>query len=167
MIGCGNCIGFCIGDVMKIIFLDIDGVLNYYDCWLRSENQNTQDVWDEDCVNELNRIINETGAKVVISSTWRLYPELDQLIENDIGIKEGAIIGKTKDYLPIIRSEGTCRGDEIQDWLDNTDEVIESFVILDDDDDMRDLLPYLIQTSFYGRGLTKELADKAIEFLNG
>ena len=151
---------------MKIIFLDIDGVLNYETCWGRPENENTQDVWDEDCVSELNRIVEETGAKIVVSSTWRLYDDAYAIIIEKMGIKEGSIIGKTKDYLPIIKAGGTCRGDEIQDWLDTTNDVIENFVILDDDDDMGELVPYLIQTDFRDKGLTKEIADKAILFLN-
>ncbi len=151
---------------MKIVFLDIDGVLNYRDCWERSCNKNTQNVWDADCVNELNRIIKETNAKIVVSSTWRLFKGAYALVIGKMGIKEGTIIGKTKDYLPIIKSGGTCRGDEIQDWLDNIGCDIENFVILDDDDDMGELLPYLIQTDFDGRGLTKEIADKVILFLN-
>ena len=61
---------------MRVIFLDIDGVLNH--CGTRS----TRLVSDAEplplpiapeCLTRLNRLVVETGAKIVISSTWRLY----------------------------------------------------------------------------------------------
>jgi predicted mannosyl-3-phosphoglycerate phosphatase (HAD superfamily) len=50
---------------MKIIFLDIDGVLNNYNTLGEGLN------WESNAVKILKRIIKETGAKVVLSSTWR------------------------------------------------------------------------------------------------
>ena len=54
---------------MKVIFLDIDGVLN---------NQNTRTVtfdgWcfvDDYLVARLARLVHETNAKIILSSTWR------------------------------------------------------------------------------------------------
>ena len=147
---------------MKIIFLDIDGVLNYIEAWDRPENEGKgSKVWDPDCVNELNRIIKETDAKIVLSSTWRLYPDHENLVYNEMGIK-GEFIGKTPD-LP----SSYYRGHEIQRWLDNNENMnVEKFVILDDDSDMDHLIDFLIQTSFAEKGLTKKLANKAIKMLN-
>jgi histidinol phosphatase-like enzyme len=50
----------------KIIFLDIDGVLNVY-C---SERDEFGCMFHEEFVDNLRWIINETSAKIVISSTW-------------------------------------------------------------------------------------------------
>ena len=155
---------------MKVIFLDVDGVLNYRDCFLeRHRVNNAPLIWDKDCVNELNRIIKETGAKIVVSSTWRILDDHYKALTTEMGI-EGEFIGKTKSHLPITKPEGTCRGDEIQDWITTfcieTNNAPGNIVILDDDSDMGDLLPYLVQTSFHKKGLTKELADEAIVMLN-
>ena len=73
----------------------------------------------------------------------------------------GDIIGKTVWYT----DENSQRGDEIQHWLDHND-PLESFVILDDDEDMKHLLPNLILSNF-DDGLTEEQANKAIDFLQG
>jgi len=49
---------------MKVIFLDIDGVLT---------TANKKWTFDENCVKHLVDIINETDAYIVISSSWRSY----------------------------------------------------------------------------------------------
>ena len=62
---------------MKIIFLDVDGVLNTSETFRRRriEYEKTKK-WnveiDLDRVARLKYIINMTGAKVVLSSSWRL-----------------------------------------------------------------------------------------------
>jgi len=133
---------------MKIIFLDIDGVLNNY--YTLGEGAN----WDPDLVKILNRIIKETKAEIVLSSTWRQITQYCDIIKNDMKIK---YIGET----PKLWEK---RGVEIQTWLDENPGV-EKFVILDDDSDMVHLMPHLLQTD--GEfGLTNEIADEAIKRLN-
>lgn len=157
---------------MKIIFLDIDGVLNYHSCFDNlTENSDVVTpehniAWNKRCVRELNRILDKTDAKIVVSSTWRSLNYLYSMIVNDMGIKEGSIIGRTPDRLPITMYGGTCRGDEIKAWLVNTDIITENIVILDDDDDMGDLMGYLVQTDWFGDGLNRSIADKAITILD-
>ena len=67
---------------MKIIFLDIDGVLNCENAYRNGECQYQEWIWEDGrkdhyqrfCVRSkelLNKLIDETGAKIVISSTWR------------------------------------------------------------------------------------------------
>ncbi len=68
------------------------------------------------------------------------------------------VIGRT----PVLDDQ--IRGLEIQKWMDDFT-GIESFVILDDDADMGELLPYLVQTS-QTHGLTDEKRDEAINILN-
>ena len=55
---------------MKIIFLDIDGVLNSraYD---RKRNWNEQTDIDETRLPLIKEIVDATNAKIVLSSTWR------------------------------------------------------------------------------------------------
>lgn len=54
---------------MKLIFLDIDGVLNY-EGYERLTRSGTRFV-DPILIKRLKKIIDCTGAKVVLSSTWR------------------------------------------------------------------------------------------------
>ena len=146
---------------MKIIFLDIDGVLNS-----RKSLANFKSLWQlsPDNISQLNRIIDATNAKIVISSSWRyckeISSELESYLNNDCGIK-GEIIGRT----PVI-GFSRRRGCEIATWVEEWQgETIESFVILDDGSDMEPFMDRLCQTSFEV-GLTEKDADKAIKMLN-
>ena len=131
---------------MKIIFLDFDGVMNN-EVWFRdrverkkiyNHDEHERDAIDPRCVDFLNKIIEDTGAKIVVSSTWRMGRSKEQLqtiLENK-GFK-GEIIGKT----PFLRGEGCLRGNEIRQWQQDNAELIgkedaERYVILDDDSDM-------------------------------
>jgi predicted mannosyl-3-phosphoglycerate phosphatase (HAD superfamily) len=63
-------------DKVKVIFLDIDGVLCNHEsisAGYKTRTAPEQDPYGPhvDCVAALNRIIKETGAKIVVSSTWR------------------------------------------------------------------------------------------------
>lgn len=142
---------------MKLIFLDIDGVL------INQATCRHFGVVDPACVKELNRLTDTTGAKIVLSSCWRIgWPvkEVQRHFKEKWGIT-GEVIGKT----PVDWNQE--RGNEIQMWIDeflHTD-TIESIVIIDDDRDMAHLLPFLVQTTFTW-GLTPTLADEAISKLN-
>ena len=150
---------------MKVVFLDIDGVLNDR-CSFR--DWRLKGFYDSYCfgshlIERFNRIIDATGCKVVISSTWRCnrrkFP--DPKAFEDLLTFFGCrceVIGFTA------RFPGEFRGNEIQDWLDHNDNV-ESFVILDDDTDMGDLMPYLVKTSMK-TGITSDCVRQAIELLN-
>lgn len=62
---------------MKIIFLDFDGVMDtaYYDHILSKEGKPLDDeygaIFDPYCIQNLKRIIEETGADIVVSSSWK------------------------------------------------------------------------------------------------
>lgn len=49
---------------MKIIFLDIDGVLNY---------ENSKSKVEEEKVKLLKEIVGRTDAEIVLSSDWRYW----------------------------------------------------------------------------------------------
>ena len=160
---------------MKVIFLDIDGVLNSHrfykerkaNGWKRTEDA------DEICpkhVQQFNRILDATGAKVVLSSTWRKFHELPEMVGilKSRGCKLAQFIGRTPDGETKMESGlwSSCRrGVEIQQWLDSNPGV-ERFVILDDDSDMEHLLPYLVRCDGM-TGLTDAEADEVIKRLNG
>jgi hypothetical protein len=121
---------------MKIIFLDFDGVLNH-ELWYkkRFETINKDDVstnypyyeFDPESVNNLNIIIKETDAKVVVSSTWRIGKTVEQLQDmlNVVGFK-GEIIDTTPSFFAkgLDNEENKIsytipRGCEIDWWLEN------------------------------------------------
>ena len=151
---------------MKIIFLDIDGVLNVGGTRIDSYGQSFQ----PEFVANLAKIIKETEAEIVISSTWRMSG-LDVMRNM---WRDRNLPGNVKGITP--RLESRIRGEEIKEWIKLTkDKVnIEKYVIFDDDDDMLvSQFPYFIQCSnlkdedaIHGYGLTKRLAEKAIEILN-
>lgn len=117
---------------MKIIFLDIDGVLNNHDILTKSGDSQ---VIDTQCVENLNAITQKTGALICISSSWRHDFEFSKLCEflKKVGVK-GQIIGATPSDTKRISAPVISRGEEIAAWLSEHPEV-KSFVILDDFDD--------------------------------
>ena len=158
---------------MKLIFLDIDGVLNSQASEKRSPALSRfNDNPDPTHIKWLNLIIQKTGAKIVISSTWRKScGSLGIWRLMDLQGFKGEIIGSTPDT-------GDIRGEEIRcwmtrymhgkDWRCKKEEHgdIERFCIIDDDRDMGNLSKYLVQTN--GKvGLTKKKALEAIELLGG
>lgn len=151
---------------MKVIFLDIDGVVN---CEHTKEMFNHYTFVEDKKVEMIKQIVDATGAKIVLSSTWRfgweeddtccqLYLEFDALRKKfkEFGME---FISKTP-----IDSRG-YRGNEIKEWLQNwKGENIESFIILDDDNDMKPFGSRLIQTSWM-KGIQEKHIKKAIKML--
>ena len=111
---------------MKVVFLDIDGVLNSDEYISRIKHSNVKGIQreiDVDRVKLLTKALNETGAKVVVTSTWRLTKYIG-LIEELL-----ASYGIRIDTTPFIDNE---RGLEIKKWLSENQDV-ENFVIVDDE----------------------------------
>ena len=71
--------------INKYLFLDVDGVLNSVS-WYREEwNKNhayPQGDFDPKCVELVNRIVEETGCKVVVSSSWRTESNLQSIFDS-------------------------------------------------------------------------------------
>jgi hypothetical protein len=148
---------------MRIIFLDIDGVLNCENAYRSGECQYQEWIWEDGrkdhyqrfCVRSkklLNRLIEETDAKIVISSTWR-HSGIEFMRKVwEMEEMSGEIIGIT----PSLRAKGlrVPRGMEIDHYLKedlkfshiNWDEIIQkeymektgvdNYIIIDDDSDM-------------------------------
>jgi hypothetical protein len=160
-----------------LVFLDVDGVLNSRD-WLFAPEQQENELrfpgeahlsMNREMVALVNRILAGSGAKVVVSSSWRCAFEVPQLREilARAGL-EGDVIGATP--LPVF---GVPRGCEIQAWLDQHGgagkEAVNfgwpaPFVILDDDRDMAHLLPQLVRTT-WAKGLEDIHVDAALAML--
>ena len=151
---------------MKLVFLDFDGVLNSTPFLVGPPRKPPLGISaiDGRAVRRLNTIVDLTGAKFVISSTWRIYEPVGRLIEwlEALGF-EGEVIDRTPDF------PGQERGVEILEWLKAYDkspdgEDIEDFVILDDNADMYPLLDHLVQTDSEV-GLTDADVRVAVEML--
>ena len=165
-------------DKFKLIFLDIDGVLNheiFYDERSQDERALTlpyplSDI-DPKKVSIINHIIEATGASVVISSTWRksrTVEELQSLFEQ-AGFT-GKIIGKTPSIYLDRYKVSVPRGLEIEEYLQQCFEYDHhkrvTYCIFDDDSDMllHQKENYFWIDGYYG--LTETIAEKAINLLN-
>lgn len=173
---------------MKLIFLDIDGVLNHGLYFEKQSKENinwdamTKEEWrikrffDPESIDILNEITDKTNAKIVISSSWRnSFEKVSEMISffQKVGIT-GEVIDRTgtlrftgiKDY-----DYSVPRGCEIKAWLEMNKGILNSkiskvkYVILDDDSDM-----LYWQRNNYFRidpycGLTENIAYRVINFL--
>ena len=119
---------------MRIIFLDIDGVMNSVDTTLAFSGGglNRKKRLDPVSIGLLKKLCDETNAKIVISSTWRLGRTIQDFIDifSTYNWKDAPVIGKTV----VLNYKGRTRGDEIQCWIEENN--VQEYVILDDDSDM-------------------------------
>lgn len=154
---------------MKVVFLDIDGVLNSR-AYNARRDLRTQGNIDETRLPLVKRIVDATGAKIVLSSTWRRhwcerYEECNGAGKYivDTFAKYGLkIFDKTPDL-----GLGAFRVDEIKRWLADAGDEIKAFVIDDCRFGWEDLSDRFVRTDpNFGSGLEEEQVEKAIEILN-
>lgn len=175
-------------DKERYLFLDLDGVLNTmeYQTVLQCRGEPMKDqygsLFDPCAIENLNLFIEQTAAKIVISSSWRLdgikrmremwaarglpgtvygvTPELSEVHFNSLQDDRNSI-----SVIPY----GT-RGLEINEWLRINQNLYQqnigySYAIIDDFDDfISSQLSHVVLTE-PETGLTKELATKAIALL--
>lgn len=152
---------------MKLIFLDVDGVLNCVTTTdiVRGANGIRYDGVDSDKIELLKEIIDKTDANIILSSTWRLHDEFVDHLEKRLGFKYHTRI---KGHTPTAyrrRGSYSERCDEIKKWFEEN-EAPDNYIILDDIDyKMNEYFgDHYFQTDA-NIGLTKEIADKCIERL--
>ena len=169
----------------KVVFLDVDGVLN-------SNRTLHEDIsLEDDLISNLKELVDKTGAKIILSSSWRLSTEavatlMDKLDKFGLVISGMTCDSVDLDWLEKYEFDVTKkyldtkfdydenrqikithdRGAEIFKWLHDHDDC--AYVILDDE--IEDIKPYfsesvIVKTS-YKTGLTKEDVKKAIQILN-
>lgn len=130
---------------MKVIFLDVDGVLNS-EHWYKSNHKKhpercrTDTAIDPRFVRNLKKIVDRTGAKIVLSATCRGTVKTKKNHYLRKILKEHGL--EIYDYTP---NTGMERGIDIQEWLNHHRDVT-NIVILDDDSDMCHLMEYLVKT---------------------
>lgn len=137
---------------LKVLFLDIDGVLNTEESVLESVNP---DIMLPELINNLNLILESCRPKIVISSAWRFYNKFpDELIKFGVFEAEKLYLGHTP-FEP-----QKSRGLEIKQWIkENSFEG--TFAVIDDFDEREDLGENWFLTSCH-YGLTKEIAEDII-----
>ena len=136
---------------MKVIFLDIDGVLN---CKRTPNPRKLPYVAERLLLARFKRLVRATQAEVVLSSTWRYDPA---------GLFSAARWGiPFRDVIPDLPKQP--RRDEILAWLEAHPDV-QRFAVIDDEDDELDELP-LFQPSA-AVGLTEQIAQGVAAYLSG
>lgn len=151
---------------MIYIFLDIDGVLN---CGDTKERFCGLTGIDPDKVKLLKQIVRSTGAKIILTSTWkygwepvkkRLNDEYANYLDKALYNEDLKAYAKTDD-------QGYDRGQGIIDYLQQR--PANAWVVLDDNifNDFKRLgiCEHLILTDFDGEGLTQEHVNQAIKMI--
>lgn len=157
---------------MKVIFLDFDGVLNSA-LYARTEEYqkhaggaswhsvDSLKWWsyglDSVAVERLNSLVERTGAKVVISSSWRLGATQEWLVQilTSRGFT-GEVVGVTPAY-----GGDEPRHKEIEGWIET--HRPEGYVVIDDDADA-EIAGRFVYTSSHC-GLTDDDVDEAVRIL--
>lgn len=155
----------------KFVFLDIDGVLNseyFYSltasgdrslvCESNLLDSYTKENIDRKAVERVLRICSETGAEIVLTSSWRLDNQCFYRL-----LPTGMVIHRQTPSLLWKYGTTCCRGQEIDEYLKKFPS--ERYCILDDDTDMLEYqLPHFIQIDSCF-GLTDADAERAIDML--
>ena len=158
----------------KVIFLDVDGVLN--DIHTSSITPNGYIGLDKKFILQLKRIVDATNADIVLTSDWKFEfttdscdedsAELDgkylclRLSQHDLHIK-----ARTKDN-SVGTDRQSRRGSGIRRYIQEN--KVTDFVILDDiffEDFTDELKDHFVWTE--NTALNEEKANKAIAILNG
>lgn len=155
---------------MKIIFLDIDGVLNSYEGWVRIDNGDESNLrylnedkyakgsWvDNLLVDRLRELISNTEATIVGVSSWFTSRHDVEEVSDFLGIK----ITETTDYT----GGGLQRGMSVDRYVN--EHKVKDYVVLDDSLQMYNEEQQKNLIHVNGRtGLTDEDVQKAISILN-
>lgn len=125
---------------MKILMLDCDGVLNSQRSAIAFEGypMSTNDLnrLDRVAVGLIQKLCEETGCKIVLSSSWRFNKDWDKLGEK----LQLPIIDRTS-----VVQMGSSRGAEIDEWL--KEYSVEKYAIVDDIDEFtEEQHKYFVQT---------------------
>lgn len=153
---------------MKVIFLDIDGVLNseewdrYVQSFTYGARFNSCYLLSQEMILRLQNVVFQTNAEIVLTSSWRTNERAMCALTRQLSLYHLSIRDST------LYSTYNTRADDINEWL-RSHSNIHSYVIVDDTDDgfTQDeiLAAHFVQTT-YAQGLTPEKAEKIIEILN-
>lgn len=157
---------------LKVVFVDFDGVLNGPvggpDVWRVLPHSTYAMVMDRRCIAHLNEITDGTGARIVVSSSWRfvLRHSMERFLK---------YIGVTGTYLAMTPlrgwkqrfSEHNTRGKEVEHWLRLFAKVhgfLPANIAVLDDVDVTPLNSYAVYTRA-AVGLEAHHVDRALKML--
>jgi hypothetical protein len=146
---------------MKIIFLDIDGVIAIEESSTLKWHDEFSYPFDVTCVAIFNRILKKTSAEIVLTSDWRraFNNDLEAL---NLLFKHNEVI---KSPIDVTTDFGKDRNKEISEYIYKYSDKISSFLILDDMDLKVHSLRF-IRTNLNEGLKQKGVEEKAIEILN-
>lgn len=146
----------------KIIFLDIDGVLNSVEYSVGMNTlSHTVRIGEADPVKVglLKFVCDQTDAQIVISSTWRIgwEPAWFDGFFSSFGWLQPPIASRTPRNA---KTKSVGRGDEVKEWLDTFGETlqVDKYVIIDDGSDFYENQPLVQTNGVYGLTLREALA---------
>ena len=115
--------------------MDVDGVLNYTKWYYDDRNPGNlygqEGDIDPECVRRIVHVCMQTGAKIVLSSDWRINKSSIRRLER-AGFPEGLIFSQTPEL-----TWDCSRGEEIDMWLNEYPDTYD-YVIIDDREDFSD-----------------------------
>jgi hydroxymethylpyrimidine pyrophosphatase-like HAD family hydrolase len=149
--------------MIKVLFLDIDGVLNtdrqQWHCQMNCITPIDEFGYEFDhkAVDNLATILEETGAEIVISSSWKFLglQTLQKMWE------DRKLPGTILDITP----DGKSKGWEIDEWLMECESQVNRYAIIDDENDiLPKQLNHFVQTNSQF-GITCKDAERVITIL--
>jgi hypothetical protein len=162
---------------MKVIFLDIDGVINS-NFWFESHQKEISDgtLIDKEKIELVARIVNKTGAVLVMHSGWRFWfdntmqpirKEAQNLIDLllDCGLSIYSMTPDlTTEEIRKAKMFSKVKASEIFLWLKQNPNI-DKWIVLDDIDLHNDELAIRQVQTNAEIGITENDVDKAIELL--
>ena len=159
---------------MKVIFLDVDGVLNYIYCKAKSPCGVIG--VDDCCMDVLSKIVKKSESIIVLVSTWK-YGWSD---DSEFGYEDSPIRTDFLYLTDALNKHGiqltdrtydgnNNRGWGIAEWLKEHPNATDWVVIDDDmfpDYEEYGIIPHLVQPSFYTGGLKEEHIKQCLDILN-
>lgn len=140
---------------MKVLFLDVDGVLNTKGSFRVVQPESDVFKLDMFLVDRLKKVVRDTGCELVLSSAWRCFDGGREFLERTLGVY---FLSETERF-------NGCRGEEIQAWLKDRTGVTRYAIVDDDGDMLENQLRNFFQTD-PDYGLTDTIAYRITYHLN-
>lgn len=139
---------------MRVLFLDIDGVLNSVKTCVATGGYpftlDEPEGFDWIAIKLLQRLCDSSGVQIVLSSTWRLHyspKEVGDFLGLPVIDKTPSHFEDWSEELPLESfTQRATRGKEIAAWLQDHPEVTKYCIIDDDSDMLESQIPFFVKT---------------------